>query len=222
MSLRKALRKVCGGASEQQRRRDCAVALILAVLWLAPGCPTVPGDAELKKDIKALKGEMAAIKEKLGQVEADQKTLLDLVKDLQKPKVAAPAAPAVPAVPGAAAIPPAPVTPMAQAPAQPAAEAPAPLTVAELFKNKDQLLGSRVIVRGVPGPVMMHKKTLFLSGPQGMVEVIYGNIQDKKQVERLTSQNIDTPVTITGLLSATPGQTKEGTRLIIMAETVEF
>lgn len=157
--------------------------------------------------MEALKTEMAAIKEKLGQVEASQKVLLDMVKGIQKPQAAAPGG----MVAG---------LPVIQAPSTPTAGA--PLTVDELFKQKDQLLGTRVTVKGVPGPVMMHKKTLFLSGPGGMVEVIYGNLQDKKQVERLTAQNIETPLTVSGILSAAPGQTKEPVRLIIMADMVEF
>ena len=55
-----------------------------------------------------------------------------------------------------------------------------------------------------------------------MVEVIYGNLQDKKQVERLTSQAIETPVTVSGILSAAPGQARSQVRLIIMADSVEF
>lgn len=208
LSVRQALKQVCGGGSERLRGVSLAVALILAVLWLAPGCPAGLGDPELKKDIKALKEEVAAVKGKLGQMEVNQKEVLELVKNLQQAKAAAPGIPGLPA-------------PSASM-AQPGAGAPAPITVDELFKNKDQLLGTRVTVKGVPGPVLMHKKTLFLSGPGGMVEVIYGNIQDKKQVERLTSQTIEAPVTVSGLLSAIPGQTKEATRLMIMADTVEF
>jgi hypothetical protein len=68
----------------------------------------------------------------------------------------------------------------------------------------------------------MHKKTLFLSGPGGMVEVIYGNLQDKTQVDRLTAQALETPITVSGLLSAAPGQAKKAMRLIIMADAVEF
>jgi hypothetical protein len=110
-------------------------------------------------------------------------------------------------------------------PGLPPAAAGAPgalMTIDELFRHKDQLLGTRVTVRGLPGPVLMHKKTLFLGGPGGMVEVIYGNIQDRKQVERLTSQTIETPVTVSGLLSTTPGQGKDQVRLIIMADSVQF
>lgn len=190
----------------------------LAIGWWIPfiflgflaGCPQTPtsADPELKKELAALKAEVSALKEKLGQLEAGQKAVLEAVKGL--PAAPTPPAPAAPA-------------PAVSAPAAPAAPtAPSPLTVAELFQNKDKLVGTRVTVRGLPGPVVMHKKTLFLAGPGGMVEVLYGNLQDQKQVERLTSQAIDTPITVSGLLSVTPGQTKEMARLTIMADTVEF
>lgn len=185
-------------------------ALILAILWLTPGCPPTPGGQELKKEVEALKTEVAAIKEKLIQVEASQKTLLEMVKGTQMPKAGAPAA-----TPGMEA-----GLPLVQSPTAPTPGT--PLSVDELFKQKDQLLGARVTVKGLPGPVLMHKKTLFLQGPKGMVEVIYGNLQDKKQVERLTAQAIETPLTVSGILSAAPGQTKEPVRLIIMADMVEF
>jgi hypothetical protein len=199
--------KVGTGVVQGSPRTGGLVALILAVLWLMPGCPTPPGGQDLKKDMEALKTEMAAIKEKLSQVEASQKVLLEMVKGNQKAQAAAPAG----TVAG---------LPVFPAPAAPAPGT--PLTVDELFKQKDQMLGTRVTVKGLPGPVMMHKKTLFLGGPGGMVEVIYGNLQDKKQVERLTAQNIETPLTVSGILSAAPGQTKEPVRLIIMADMVEF
>ena len=37
-----------------------------------------------------------------------------------------------------------------------------------------------------------------------------------------TAQTIETPITVSGLLSTAPGQTKEPVRLVIMADTVEF
>jgi hypothetical protein len=188
-------------------RAGCWAVLILAILWLMPGCPTPPGSEKLNKEVQTLKAEVTALKEKVDKLEAAQKVLMEMVK--VKSAVPAPSAPE-----GSAQLPGLP-PPLAQT-------AGAPMTVDELFKNKDHLLGTRLTVRGVPGPVLMHKKTLFLTGPAGMVEVIYGNLQDKKQVDRITAQNIETPITVTGILSAAPGPSKGQVRLIIMADSVEF
>jgi hypothetical protein len=198
-----------GGLVKRPGRAGCWAVLILAVLWLTPGCPPPPGNEKLTKEVEALKAEVTALKEKVNQLESSQKVLMEMLK------LKTAATPSAPAAPGAGAElpglqPPAVLTPGA------------PLTLDELFKRKDQLLGTRVTVRGIPGPVMMHKKTLFLSGPEGMVEVIYGNIQDKRQVDRITAQNIDTPITVSGILSAAPGQAKGQLRLLIMADSVEF
>jgi|UniRef100_A0A7C5ENC0 hypothetical protein len=187
-------------------KRSLAGLAALALLGFVTGCPTAPGDPELKKEMEALRSEVNALKEKLGQIEAGQKALLQQLKSLTT-------AQAMTSADAAGA-------PAAANQAVPATAA--PLTVAELLRNKDKLLGTRVTVRGVPGPVIMHKKTLFLGGPGGMVEVIYGNLQDQKQVERLTSQAIETPITVSGILSAAPSQTKEMVRLTIMADMVEF
>jgi len=210
VTVKKVWGKMSGGLAKGPGRVACLVAVILALLWLTPGCPPPPKGEDLKKEVEALKNEVASLKEKVNQMEANQKLLTELIKV----KSAAPATP-VPGVGGAGAELPGIPAPPVQTPGT-------PLTLGELFKNKDQLLGTRVTVRGLPGPVMMHKKTLFLGGPGGMVEVIYGNIQDKRQVERLTSQNIETPITVSGLLSTAPGQAKGQVRLMIMADSVEF
>ncbi|MFW6123350.1 MAG: hypothetical protein ACOC6L_03850 [Thermodesulfobacteriota bacterium] len=212
------LKKSCQGLSglagtEGRPRAAFLAAWLVAVLWLVPGCPTPPEVQELKKEVTALKTEVAGLKEKIIQVEAGQKVLMELLKKAPSAQGPAPGTPEA-AVPGTAGQP--------FMPGQPQPTTAEPMTMEELFKNKDELLGTRVTVKGVPGPVLMHKKTLFLGGPKGMVEVIYGNLQDKKQVERLTAQSIDTPITVSGLLSAAPGQTKEPVRLIIMADMVEF
>jgi hypothetical protein len=151
---------------------------------------------------------VASLRDKVNQMEAAQKVMLEMMKN--RPAAAVPGAPGL----GGSELPGLPPT------AAPAAGT--AMTVEELFKNKDQLLGTRVTVRGIPGPVLMHKKTLFMGGPGGMVEVIYGNLQDKKQVERLTSQSIETPLIVSGLLSGAPGQGKGQVRLVIMADSVEF
>jgi hypothetical protein len=200
-----------GGFLRGPGRAAFLAALIVAILWLAPGCQPPPGNEKLKKEVEGLKAEVAILKEEVGKLEAAQKILTELVKM----KTAAPAAPSPFGFPGAG----------AEQPGMPPPSAPAagaPMTMDELFKNKDSLLGTRVTVTGLPGPVMMHKKTLFMSGPGGMVEVIYGNLQDKKQVDRITAQSIETPITVSGILSAAPGQGKGQVRLIIMADSVEF
>lgn len=205
MAATVSLRKMWQGMAGDAGRAGLGAALILAVLWLVPGCQPPPGTEKLTKEVETLKTEVATLKEKLSQLEGNQKIFMEMLKV----KAGAP----TPAVPGAG----------MELPGMPPSPGQTPLTLDELFKNQNQLLGTRVMVRGLPGPVMMHKKTLFMSGPGGgMLEVIYGNIQDKKQMERLTSQAIDTPITVTGLLSAAPGQTKNQVRLIIMADSVEF
>ncbi|MGQ9688960.1 MAG: hypothetical protein ACUVXF_09270 [Desulfobaccales bacterium] len=182
----------------------CIIAALLALVWLMPGCPAPSADQELKKDLKALKGEVEALKERVIQLETAHKMILEMGKVPQPSKAAEPPAEQL----------------LATQPAQPAAAT--PLTVDELLKNKDSLIGTRVTVKGMPGPVVMHKKTLFLSGAGGMVEVIYGNLQDKNQVDRLSAQTLETPLTVSGLLSTAPGQAKQAVRLVIMADAVEF
>jgi hypothetical protein len=163
-------------------------------------------DQETKKEVQALKTEVAALKEKLSQMETGQKQVMDALKDREKPKeMAIPAAP-----------------PAAQAPAPPAMPGAAPLTVSQLIKDKDRLVGTRVTVKGEPGPILMHKKILYLQSPEGMVEVLFGNMADKKQIERLTAQAIEQPLTVTGMLAAAPGTSKDPTRLQIVAESVDF
>jgi hypothetical protein len=206
-----------GGFLKGPGRAACWAALIVAILWLTPGCPPSPGEEKLKKEVEGLKAEVATLKEEVGKLDAAQKILTELVR-MKSAIPAAPTSPFTPAppeVPGAGAE-------LPGMPPAPAQTAWTPMTLDELFKNKDQLLGTRVTVRGLPGPVMMHKKTLFMSGPGGMVEVIYGNLQDKKQVDRITAQSIETPITVSGILSAAPGQGKGQVRLIIMADSVEF
>ena len=75
---------------------------------------------------------------------------------------------------------------------------PEALTVAQLLASKDRYLGTRVTVKGMPGPVMVHHKSLMLKGPQGMVEVLFGNLPDPKLVQTLSSTPLDKPITVTG------------------------
>jgi outer membrane murein-binding lipoprotein Lpp len=214
-TVKTAWQSTKGGFFKGPVRAVSLAALIVAILWLAPGCPAPPGNEKLTKDVETLKAEVATLKERVDKLEAAQKILTEMLKI----KAAAPPAPAAPAtpfgVPGVG----------AELPGMPPASAQTagtPLTVAELFRDKDKLLGTRVTVRGLPGPVIMHKKTLFMEGPGGLIEVIYGNLQDKKQVDRITAQSIDVPITVSGILSAAPGPAKGQMRLIIMADSVEF
>ncbi len=178
--------------------------LVVTILLALPACAPSKTDPEMQKDVQALKTEIAALKDKLSQVETGQKQILETLKELQKPREVALAPPA------------------AQAPMPPAAPAEAPLTVSQMIKDKDRLIGTRVTVKGEPGPVLMHKKILYLQAPEGMVEVLFGNLADKKQMERLTAQAIERPLTVTGMLAASPGRGKDPLRLQIMAESVDF
>jgi hypothetical protein len=163
-------------------------------------------DRETKQEVQGLKSEVAALKEKLSQVEAGQQQIMDTLKDLQKPReIALPAAPPPVPLPGPLAAPGA-----------------APLTVSQLIKDKDRLMGTRVTVKGDPGPVLMHKKILYLQSPDGMVEVSFANMADKKQIERLTAQALDQPLTVTGVFSSSPGRAKDPLRLQITAEAIDF
>lgn len=165
----------------------------LAVLMLLSACsPAAKSDEELRKEIQALKAEITVVKEKVTQLEAGQQTILTLLK---RP-AAAPESPVL-AEPQAGQL---------------------PLSVSQLIKEKDQLIGTRVTVKGLVGPVLMHHKSLFLRAPEGMVEVFFGNL-DKKLVDRLSSTVVEQPVTVTGVVSQA---TKGGAKLQITAEAVEF
>ena len=152
--------------------------------------------AELHKEIQGLRAEVKALQEKMTKLEAGQQEILQL---LQKPS----GPPAPPAPPAAAAPPP----------------APEPLTVSQLLRDKERFQGTRVTVRAMPGPVLVHRQTLFLKAPEGMVEVFFGSLPDVLTVNRLTSTTIDQPLTITGLVNLPP---KGGGNLRINAEAIEF
>jgi hypothetical protein len=153
--------------------------------------PDKKAQEELHKEIQGLKTEIKALQEKLAKLEAGQQEILSL---LQKPQ--APPAPAV---------------------ALPAA--PEPLSVSQLLKNKERFMGTRVTVKGMPGPVVVHQQTMLLRAPEGMLEVYFGSLPDLKTVNRLTSTSLDQPLTITGLVNP-PG--KGGGSLRIIAEAIEF
>jgi len=159
---------------------------------------------ELEKEVQGLKGEAVALKEKLAHLEEAQKQLEARIKELAQAREATPPPP----------------------PAPPAVSPPAPtpsaLTVEEVLKHKERYLGTRVVVRGQPGPVLMHRKILYLQSPAGLLEVNFSQLTDKKQVERLTAQALEVPVTVTGILGQAPGVGKDPSRLQILAESVDF
>jgi hypothetical protein len=169
--------------------------MLMALVFLSACAPSNQADEELRKEIQALKAQVAATQEKLTQVQAGQQAILDLLK---KPE--SPAAPmAVPSEP-------------------PGLES---LTVAQLLASKDRYLGTRVKVKGMPGPVMVHHKSLMLKGPQGMIEVLFGNLPDPKMVQSLSSTALDKPLTVTGVVNLPPAR-GAGAQLLINAEAVEF
>ena len=173
------------------------IATLIIPLLISACSATVKSDEDLRKEIQDLKQEVKAVQEKLGQLQAGQQAMLDLLKKPALPEMAAPAF---------------------QPPqAPPAAQ---PLTVGQLLAGKDQYLGSRVTVKGAVGPVLVHHKSLLLKSPEGMVEVRFGKLPDQKLVQQLTSTPLEKPVTVTGVVSLPP---RAGTaKLQIDAEAVDF
>ena len=175
------------------------IVMLLALVFLSACAPSNRAEEELRKEIQALKAQVAAMQEKLNQMQAGQQAILDLLKK-PAPVPAPMAAPvAVPSPP----------------------PGPESLTVAELLASKDRYLGTRVKVKGMPGPVMVHHKSLMLKGPQGMVEVLFGNLPDPKLVQSLSSAALDKPLTVTGVVNLPPAR-GAGAQLQINAEAVEF
>ena len=174
------------------------IVVLMALASLSACAPSNQADEELRKEIQALKTQVAVLQEKLNQVQTGQQAILDLLK---QPAHAA-----------------APIAPMA-VPSQPAA--PDALTVDQLLASKDRYLGTRVKVKGMPGPVMVHHKSLMLKGPQGLVEVLFGNLPDPKLIQSLSSAALDKPLTVTGVVNLPPAR-GAGAQLQINAEAVEF
>jgi hypothetical protein len=158
--------------------------------------PAHQKEEELRKEIQALKAQVAAMQEQLKQLQVGQKNILELLK--QPPPAPEPLA--VPSPPSG----------------------PPPLTVAQLLAGKDRYLGARVTVKGLVGPVMMHRKSFMLKSPQGMVEVLFGNLPDPKLIQILSSTPLeDKPITVTGVVNLPPAR-GAGAQLEIRAEAVEF
>lgn len=168
------------------------IVVLMALVSLSACAPSNQTEGELLKELQALKAQVTAMQEKLNQVQTGQQVILDLLKQ--------PAATAAPMA----------------VPSQPAA-----LTVAELLASKDRYLGTRVKVKGMPGPVMVHHKSLMLKGPQGMVEVLFGNLPDPKLIQSLSSTTLDKPLTVTGMVNLPPAR-GAGAQLQVNAEAVEF
>jgi hypothetical protein len=179
------------------------IVMLMALMFLSACATSNQADEELRKEIQALKAQVAAMQEKLNQVQTGQQVILDLLK---QPAPAAAPPPASMAAPMAV-------------PSQP--PAPDALTVAELLASKDRYLGTRVKVKGMPGPVMVHHKSLMLKGPQGMIEVLFGNLPDPKLIQSLSSAALDKPLTVTGVVNLPPAR-GAGAQLQINAEAVEF
>ena len=175
------------------------IVMLMALASLSACAPPNQAEGELRQEIQALKTQVTAMQEKLNQVQTGQQVMLELLKRSE------PAAAPLPA-------------PMA-VPSQPAA--PTPMTVDDLLASKDRYLGTRVKVKGMPGPVMVHHKSLLLKGPQGMVEVLFGNLPDPKLIQSLSSTTLDKPLTVTGVVNLPPAR-GTGAQLQINAEAVEF
>jgi hypothetical protein len=168
--------------------------MFLAMALLMTACsPGSKSGEELPGEIQDLKKELKSMQEKLDKLEAGQQTMLALLqKSFQPPPIKQPFQPPPPQV----------------------------LTVSQLLASKGQYLGSRVTVRGKPGPVIVNRKSLVLVAPEGMVEVLLGSLPDEKTVVRLTSTPLEKPVTVTGIVSL-PTQAA-GPKLEITAEAVDF
>ena len=174
--------------------------MLMALVFLSACAPSSQAEEELRKEIQALKAQVAAMQEKLNQVQTGQQAILD---QLKKP---------------APWLRPARRRPW---PCRANPRAPESLTVAQLLASKDRYLGTRVKVKGMPGPVMVHHKSLMLKGPQGMIEVLFGNLPDPKLVQSLSSAALDKPLTVTGVVNLPPAR-GAGAQLQINAEAVEF
>ena len=181
------------------------IVMLLALVFLSACAPSTQAEEELRKEIQALKAQVAALQEKLNQVQTGQQAILDLLKKpaLRWPRRAPPGAPGG-----------------AHGRAEPT-PGPETLTVDQLLAGKDRYLGTRVKVKGMPGPVMVHHKSLMLKGPQGMVEVLFGNLPDPKLIQTLSSTALDKPLTVTGVVNLPPAR-GGGAQLQINAEAVEF
>jgi hypothetical protein len=174
------------------------IALVMALVFLSACTPSSQKEEELRKEVQALKAQVTAMQDKLNQLQGGQQAIIAMLKQPSPPP------------------PPSELTVMPSPP-----PGPEPLTVAQLLASKDRYLGTRVTVKGAVGPVMMHHKSLMLKSPQGMVEVLFGNLPDPKLIQTLNSTPLDKPITVTGLVNLPPAR-GAGAQLQINAEAVEF
>lgn len=180
------------------------IALLLALSLLSACSPPNQKNKELSEEIKALKAQITAMQAKLDQLQGGQQAILALMKK--------PAPAPIPAT--------APLTEPQIIPSP--SPALASLTVGQLLASKDRYLGARVTVKGVVGPVLMHHQSFMLQSPQGMVEVLFGNLADPKTIQTLTNTPIENKsVTVTGVVTLSPTQ-GAGAQLQIHAEAVQF
>ena len=178
------------------------IVMLMALVFLSACAPSNQAEEELRKEIQALKAQVTAMQEKLNQVQTGSAGHFG-------PAEAAGARGGAHSSHGGS---------HGRAEPTPAPDA---LTVAELLASKDRYLGTRVKVKGMPGPVMVHHKSLMLKGPQGMVEVLFGNLPDPKLIQSLSSAALDKPLTVTGVVNLPPAR-GAGAQLQINAEAVEF
>jgi hypothetical protein len=177
------------------------------------GCePTSPQIKDIQQELKTVRSELAEIKLKLGQLEAGQQKLL-ILGERQPPGPEK--APDI-SQPGQEEKT---LKNLTTLPAPLEAQSPQPLTVDQVLREKDTFLGNRLTVRGKLGMVIIHRKSFYLKGSPGALEVIFGNLPDKNTINRLTTQDWDGQIIVTGVLSIST-KNKAGYQMI--AENLEF
>ncbi len=167
---------------------------VTALLTLT-ACTPSKNDVELRQEIQALRTDIQSLKEKVTELSAGQQKLLEMLAPFTALKP--------------------PATSLEQS-----QDTHTPLSVSQLLKDRHLFIGRRLTVRGEVGLVLLHRKSLYLKSPEGLVEVMFSDLPDKKAVDRLTSQDLKRPITVTGQLLAPSPQDPH--RLQIIAEAVDF
>lgn len=175
--------------------RIAPLVIFLALISTAACTPTTP-DPELRQEIQSLRTELQTLKEKLGELSSEHQKIQEMLSTLIAAK------------------------PTSAASEQPHPDSSAILTVTQVIREHPRLVGRRLTVRGEIGLVLLHRKSFYLKSPDGMVEVLFGDLRDKAAVDRLTSQNLTGPITITGQLL--PPSPQDPKRLQIIADLVDF